>query len=154
MVFFLSGIWHGAGWNYVLWGLFCFLLISLEKAGLGKVLNKVPFLGHLYMLLIIPLSWLIFAVPDVGQMGIYFSRLFPFIGKGGAAVYAGDFMKYLSSHAASLAVALLCCTGLPKKIYALKKQSLWMTLLLVILFWLCVYSMYIGLDDPFLYYQF
>ena len=154
IVWLFTGLWHGAGWNYVLWGLFCFLLISLEKAGLAKILNKVPFFGHLYMLLIIPLSWLIFAVPDIGQMGIYLSRLFPFIGDSGAAVYAGDFIKYLSSHAGSLGAALIGCTGLPRRLYAAKGKSIWMTVLLVILFWLCVYSMYIGLDDPFLYYQF
>ena len=154
VVWIFTGLWHGAGWNYVLWGLFCFLLISLEKAGLGKVLNRVPLLGHLYMFLIIPLSWFLFAIPDLGQMGVYFGRLFPFIGDVQAAVYAGDFIKYLSSHAWSLGAALICCSGLPKKLYAKKEQSIWMTLLLVILFWMCVYSMYIGLDDPFLYYQF
>ena len=154
IVWMLTGLWHGAGWNYVLWGLFCFFLISLEKTGLGKILNKIPVLGHIYMFFVIPLSWLIFAVPDLGQLGIYLGRLFPFTGGGEASVYAGDFVKYLSSHAWSLGAALICCTGLPKKIYATKKKSIWMTLLLVILFWLCVYSMYIGLDDPFLYYQF
>lgn len=154
VVWMLTGLWHGAGWNYVLWGLFCFLLISLEKAGLGKILNKVSILGHLYMLFVIPLSWLIFAIPDMNQLGIYLSRLFPFFGGVEAVVFAGDFVKYLSSHAMSLAAALVCCSGLPKKIYAKKEKSIWMTLLLVILFWLCVYSMYIGLDDPFLYYQF
>ena len=154
LVWLFTGLWHGAGWNYVLWGLFCFLLISLEKAGFEKILNKIPVLGHLYMALVIPVSWLLFAVPDLGQMGVYFSRLFPFLGNSQAAVYAGDFVKYLSSHAWSLGAALICCSGLPKKLYAKKSKSVWMTLLLVILFWLCVYSMYIGLDDPFLYYQF
>ena len=154
IVWMFTGLWHGAAWNYVFWGLFCFLLISLEKAGLGKVLNRVPLLGHLYMFLIIPLSWLLFAIPDLGQMGVYFGRLFPFIGGAQAAVYAGDFIKYLSSHAWSLGAALICCSGLPKKLYAKKEKSIWMTLLLVILFWMCVYSIYIGLDDPFLYYQF
>ena len=154
IVWMFTGLWHGAGWNYVLWGVFCFLLIFLEKAGLEKVLNKLPVVGHLYMALIIPVSWLIFAVPDVGQMCVYLGRMFPLVGDAGANVYAGDFIKYLSSHAWSLGAALVCVTGLPKKVYEAKGKSIWMTLLLVILFWLCVYSMYIGLDDPFLYYQF
>lgn len=154
IVWMFTGLWHGAGWNYVLWGMFCFLLILIEKAGFAKILNKVPVLGHLYMVLVIPLSWLLFAVPDLGQIGVYLSRLFPFAGGSQVAVYAGDFVKYLTSHAWSLGAALICCSGLPKKLYAKKNKSIWMTLLLVILFWLCVYSMYIGLDDPFLYYQF
>lgn len=154
VVWLCTGLWHGAGWNYVLWGLFCFLLISLEKAWYGKVLEKIPALGHLYMLFVIPLSWLLFAVTDMGQIGVYLSRLFPFAGDTGAVVYAGDFMKYLQAHAWSLGAALLCCSGLPRKIYDAKKKSWWVTLVLVVLFWLCVYSMYMGLDDPFLYYQF
>ncbi len=154
IVWMLTGLWHGAGWNYVLWGMFCFLLILIEKAGFSKIVNKVPVVGHLYMFLVIPLSWMLFAIPDLGQIGVYLSRLFPFVGGSGAAVYAGDFVKYLRSHAWSLLAAFICCSGLPKKLYAKKGNSIWMTLLLVILFWLCVYSMYIGLDDPFLYYQF
>ncbi len=154
IVWLLTGLWHGAGWNYVLWGLFCFLLISVEKTGLAKVLNRFSVLGHLYMFLVIPLSWLLFAIPDLGQIGIYLSRLFPIVGNTDHVVFAGDFVKYLSSYAGSLMAAFICCSGLPKKIYTAKSKSLWMTLVLVILFWLCVYSMYIGLDDPFLYYQF
>lgn len=154
IVWLCTGLWHGAGWNYVLWGLFCFVLISMEKAWYGKFLDKFRVPGHLYMLLVIPLSWLLFAVPDMGQIGIYLSRLFPFGENTGTAVYAGDFVKYLTAHAWSLGAALICCTGLPRKLYEAKKKSWWVTLMLVILFWLCVYSMYIGLDDPFLYYQF
>ena len=154
LVWMLTGLWHVAGWNYVLWGLFCFVLISVEKAGLAKVLNKIPVLGHLYMLLVIPLSWLLFAIPDLGQIGIYLCRLFPFVGGSQSVVYAGDFIKYLSSHVWSLCAALICCSGLPKRIYNKMEKSIWMALFLVILFWLCVYSIYIGLDDPFLYYQF
>lgn len=154
IIWLLTGLWHGAGWNFILWGLFCFLLISLEKAGLGKIFNKFPLLGHLYMLLFIPLSWLLFAISDIGQLGLYISRLFPFFGKTASAVYAGDFIKYAGTYAYSLIASLICCSGIPRKVYEAKKQSLLMALILVILFWLCVYSMYIGLDDPFLYYQF
>ena len=154
IVWLFTGLWHGAGWNYVLWGLFCFLLILIEKAGMKKWLDKFPALGHCYMLLAIPLSWLLFAVSDITQIVIYLGRLFPFTAGAQTAVFAGDFVKYLSSHAGSLAAALLCCSGLPRKFYLKNKDSIWMTLLLVIVFWFCVYSMYIGLDDPFLYYQF
>lgn len=154
IVWLFTGLWHGAGWNYVLWGLFCFFLILIEKAGMKKWLDKFPALGHCYMLLAIPLSWLLFAVTDIAQIIIYLGRLFPFAAGVQTAVFAGDFVKYLSSHAGSLTAALLCCSGLPRKLYIKNKDSVWMTLLLVIIFWFCVYSMYIGLDDPFLYYQF
>lgn len=154
LVWLLTGLWHGAGWNFVLWGMFSFLLISVEKCGPGRFLEKVRPLGHLYMLVVIPVSWLLFTVPDMGQFVIYLDRLFPFAGQAAGVVYAGDFLKYAKLYIWPLIAAVLCSTGIPGKIYAEKKYSLPVTLLLVILFWGCVYSMYLGLDDPFLYYQF
>lgn len=154
VVWMLTGLWHGANWNFLFWGLFIFLLMSLEKCGLEKLLNRVPALGHIYMFFAIILSWLLFAVTDMGQVKLYLCRLFPFLGHGGTAVFAGDFVKYGSSCIWAIAAAVLCCTGIPRKIYDAKKYSFLVTLGLVILFWACVYCMYLGMDDPFLYYQF
>lgn len=66
IVWLLTGIWHGAGWNFILWGVFLFAVIAVEKAGLKKKLDARPVLGHLYMLFLIPLSWMIFAITDIG----------------------------------------------------------------------------------------
>lgn len=154
IVWMLTGLWHGASWNFVIWGLICFGLIALEKLGMGKVLNRYPLLGHTYMIVIIPVFWLVFAITDIGQLGIYFTRLFPFLADTSQAVFAGDFLKYLRMFALPLAASLFFCLPFAERIYCKKKHSLWMTLILVILFWLCMYSMYQGLDDPFLYYQF
>lgn len=154
IVWLLTGLWHGASWNFLLWGFVCFLLIALEKAGIGKVLSRYPLLGHSYMILVIPLFWLIFVVTDLEQLGIYFTRLFPFLGDNSQAVFAGDYLKYLQIYAVPLSMSLLFCTPCPETIYRKKKNSFVITFILVILFWLCMYSMYQGLDDPFLYYQF
>lgn len=88
VVWLLTGIWHGSTWNFLLWGLLIFLLIALEKLGLGPFLERHRRVARVYMLLAIPLTWLLFAVPDVGQIGIYLTRLFPFFG-GGIAVNRG-----------------------------------------------------------------
>ncbi|MCI8429653.1 MAG: MBOAT family protein [Lachnospiraceae bacterium] len=154
LVWMLTGLWHGANWNFVLWGFFVFVLIMVEKRGFLKILEKFPALGHLYMFLVIPLSWLIFAVPDLGQTGLYLGRLFPFFGPAEGTVFHGDFIKYGTAYLGSMAAAFLCCTGIPGKLYQAKKYTLPMTCGLVVLFWWCVYCMYLGLDDPFLYYQF
>lgn len=153
LVWMLTGLWHGANWNFVLWGTAVFLLIFLEKRGMQKVFDRIPLLGHLYMLLVIPLSWLLFAVTDLKQFVIYLTRLFPFWGQTGA-VYGGDFVKYGSACFWPMAAALLCSTGLPRILYEKTKYSAAVTFGLVALFWVCVYCMYLGLDDPFLYYQF
>ncbi len=154
LVWMLTGLWHGASWNFILWGLSICLIISVEKLGLRQIFNKIPVLGHLYMIFLIPLSWLLFAVTDLGQIKIYLMRLFPILGQTAGAVYSQDFFIYGKACFWPLLAALLCCTGLPRKLYEAKKYSFLMTFGLVILFWACVYCMYLGLDDPFLYYQF
>ena len=154
IVWLLTGLWHGADWNYILWGMFCCLLICLERAGLGKLWKKYRLLGHLYMSFAIPLSWLIFAISDPEQLILYLGRLFPFVKTTEYTVFAGDYLKYLDTYKGSLIAAILLCTGIPRKLYEKRKGSPIPALMLVIAFWLCVYSMYQGLDDPFLYYQF
>ncbi len=154
VVWMLTGLWHGANWNFVLWGLFLFLLLAAEKRGLLGFFNRFPAAGHLYMLFMIPLSWLLFAVTDLSQFIIYLGRLFPFFMQTGESVYQGDFIKYGSTYFWSLGAAVLCCTGVPRKLYEAKKDTFAVTLGLVFLFWACAYCMYLGLDDPFLYYQF
>ena len=76
IVWLLTGIWHGAGLNFVLWGLILFALIVLEKAGLKKLLDKWRLLGHAYMVVFIPLTWAVFANSDWQQMILFFKRLF------------------------------------------------------------------------------
>ena len=154
LVWMLTGLWHGASWNFVLWGFVLFVLILLEKCGLGKLFDRLPVLGHLYMLFAIPLTWLVFAVPDPGQTAVYLGRLAPLAGQADGIVFQGDFLKYGKDYFLPLAASLLCCTGLPGRWYEAKKYTLPATLALVVLFWACVYCMYLGLDDPFLYYQF
>lgn len=153
-VWLLTGIWHGASWNFVLWGMVICMLILLEKAGMGKVLNRYPLLGHIYMCLAIPLTWMIFAITDLSQLGTYFSRLFPVFGKTGTTVFMGDFFKYGRWYGVLILVGLLFCTKYPAKIYLKLKNNLLSSILLLIVFWASVYCMYKGMDDPFLYFRF
>lgn len=70
VVWFLTGLWHGASWNYILWGLYFGVLISLEKLFFGKVLDKLPAVfSHIYMLIVIIFGWLLFYFEDMGAMG-------------------------------------------------------------------------------------
>ena len=73
VVWILTGLWHGANYNFILWGLFICLIIVIEKLLIKKYLDKYKFFGHLYMLLLIPISWSIFAITDIKQLGIMFS---------------------------------------------------------------------------------
>lgn len=154
VVWLLTGLWHGASWNFVLWGLLLFVLLFVEKAGLGKVLKRHKALGHIYMILWIPLSWLVFVITDLSQLGIYLQKLFPFFGSTGTVLFQGDYLKYGKTYGIYLVLGILFATGVQEKLLKKNKNRLWVILLLLALFWASVYCMYLGMDDPFLYFRF
>lgn len=154
VVWLLTGLWHGASWNFVLWGLLLFILLFVEKAGLGKVLERHKALGHIYMILWIPLSWLVFVITDLSQLGIYLQKLFPFFGNAGTVLFQGDYLKYGKTYGVYLVLGILFATGVQEKLLKKNKNRLWVILLLLALFWASVYCMYLGMDDPFLYFRF
>ena len=151
IVWLLTGIWHGAGWNFVLWGLLLFGLIAIEKAGLKQWLDKYRILGHIYMAAVIPLSWAVFAHPNWQQLALFFKRLF---GQAAGNVYALDYIKYGMEYGAYLLLCLLFTTRIPQKVWAKIKDSYAGITILAVIFVGVVYCLYIGLDNPFLYYQF
>lgn len=154
VVWLLTGLWHGASWNFVLWGLLLFVLLFVEKAGLGKVLERHKALGHIYMILWIPLSWLVFVITDLSQLGIYLQKLFTFFGNAGTVLFQGDYLKYGKTYGIYLVLGILFATGVQEKLLKKNKNRLWVILLLLALFWASVYCMYLGMDDPFLYFRF
>lgn len=157
IVWFLTGFWHGASWNFIIWGVVLFVLIAVEKAGLYRLLARWPAVGHLYMMFAIPLTWLVFAVTDLRKMAVYILRLFPVLDFGQQfAYYEGDFMKYGKIYGISMLAGLVFMTGMPRRIYDRYKyrHSFISTAILLTVFWLCVYCMKMGADDPFLYFRF
>lgn len=154
-VWFLTGFWHGASWNFILWGLLLFLIMSVERLGLLAVLERRSLLGHLYMLFVIPLTWLVFAVTDMEQIALYLQRLFPVFARQKQFIYfSGDYLKYGKLYAVSLAAGLIFMTDIPRRIYMRHRYSLITAIGLLAVFWMCVYCMRLGLDDPFLYFRF
>lgn len=155
-VWLLTGLWHGANWNFILWGLLLFAILCVEKAGLLRILERWKVLGHLYMCFLIPMSWTLFAITDFSQLKIYLIKLFPFLtgGYGQTVIFAGDFEKYANMYGIGLIVGVICCTGLIEKIFMKWKNKFWMSILLLIVFCASVFCMYRGLNDPFLYYRF
>ena len=77
IVWGLTGLWHGAGWNFVIWGLYFFVLLAAEKLFLLDKLKKVPAaVGHIYTLIAVLISWVIFACDDIGSAGRYILSMF------------------------------------------------------------------------------
>ena len=97
-VWLLTGIWHGASWNFIIWGLVLFAVIITEKFWTGKFFNENPVAGHIYMIFLIPLTWLIFSITDFHQLGIYFKRLLPFIPQQTYAIAEKDWLKHLMQY--------------------------------------------------------
>ena len=85
-VWLLTGLWHGASWNFVLWGLYYFALLVIEKTFLLRLLERAPnFLRHIYSMAAVIFGWLLFVIEDVSSIGAYLSRMF-----GGTGVFATD----------------------------------------------------------------
>ena len=72
VVWFATGLWHGASWNFILWGLFFGVLIALERLGLRNLLEKLPgFISHFYLLFVVLISWVIFYFTDLSRAAQY-----------------------------------------------------------------------------------
>lgn len=154
IVWLITGLWHGNGLNYLLWGAVLGLFIMLEKLFYGERLKKLPVLRNLYVLFLIPLTWVIFAITDLHQLLIYFGRLFPVFGVTGIAVNTGDFLKYAGTYGKLfLAGGLLCIPGVFDFLEKHRKNPLVIAGLLLI-FWYSVYFMASSGENPFLYFQF
>lgn len=81
IVFLLTGLWHGANWNYIIWGVYFGIILAIEASGFGKVLKKLPvFLQHFYTIALVMLSWIFFRFTDIKTWGPFLKSLF---GKNG-----------------------------------------------------------------------
>ena len=77
VVWFLTGLWHGASWNFILWGLYFGVLLVIEKSFLLKLLKKLPsVIGHVYLMIIVVFGWVLFYFKDMGELASFTARLF------------------------------------------------------------------------------
>ncbi len=152
VVWLLTGLWHGASWNFVLWGLVLFLLILLEKLFFKRILDNSRVIARIYMLLAIPLTWTLFAISNLRDAGIYFGRMFGIV--PGINVNAGDFMKYLGQYKWLFIVGLFFCFPFGKRLFEKFQNSIFCTAFLFLVFWYSVYLLANGINNPFLYFQF
>ena len=148
VVWFLTGFWHGADWNFMLWGLYYFLLLTIEKIFLLDWLKKHPVPARIYTLLAIAVGWAIFYITDLPALGKFIIKMFSFTG-GISAAY------YLRNYAASIAVGILCSTTLTTKFWAkYKDNNLVMIPLLTAIFIISVAYLVDSTYNPFIYFRF
>ena len=158
VVWLCTGFWHGASWNYILWGLYYFVLLSLEKAFMGKVLSRVPrAIGHIYSLFFIIIGWLLFVSEDIGAGFIYLGNMF---GNGaGAGLYGGEFLYQLLRNLPFIIILVLASTPMPKKIfwrlYEKSSSFRWIgSAVAAALAVVCIAFLVDSTYNPFLYFRF
>lgn len=106
------------------------------------------------MFLVIPLTWLLFAITDFSNLGIYFSKLFGISAESDVIINANDYMKYWKIYGKFLIAGVIFSTRIPEMIYKKIKNTPFCAVLLLVVFWASVYCMYKGMNDPFLYFRF
>ena len=120
IVWLLTGFWHGAAWNYVLWGIFYGLLLMLEKFFLLEKLKKFPAaVARLYTLLCVLVGWGLFAIEDFSKLGGYFGAMFG----AGAGFCDNNTLWQLSSYLPLLGICLVASTPLASKLYGWLREK-------------------------------
>lgn len=156
IIWLLTGFWHGAEWNFLLWGLYYFVILMVERLWLGKTLEKIPaIIGHIYSLLIIIFGWVIFAYDDMSKLGNAIKNLFGF----GLPMYNELTAYYLMSFGVFLLIAIIAATPLPSKIanVIVKKgvaSDIIVTVFLMTALTLSISFLVSDSFNPFLYFRF
>lgn len=155
VVWALTGLWHGANWNFIIWGIFFFVILMIEKFGMLKYLQKSRVISHLYMLILIPVSWTIFNITDLPSLGLYLGRMFGVPLEGSVVVNGmAKFLQLLGNYWWLLILCIICCTPLPLKLIKRYYKTWICKLILLGLFWFSVYQIALGSNNPFLYFRF
>lgn len=159
LVWMLTGFWHGAAWNFVIWGLYFALLLILEKIWLLEILKKSHVLNRIYVLTAAVISFVIFDATDMSQAFSYLKAMF---GTGGYPLTSAASSYYFRSYFVVLMIALLGATPIPKSFCRRIQQ--WKTGTAVMLFaeplalsallLICTAFLVDGSFNPFLYFRF
>lgn len=164
VVWSLTGLWHGANWNFVLWGLYFFVLLAIERLFLKKVLDKLPIISNLYLLLVAIIGWVLFHFTD---MNLALAVLKGMWGLNGNPLTDFKSVTMLKNNVYLLAVCVVACTPIVRNIarwlekklsdvpvvgnvYCALSRGIMPVILLILATALLVGNTY----NPFLYYQF
>jgi len=153
IVWFCTGFWHGASWNFVLWGLYFAAWLVLEKYVLRSLLEKTPVvLKHTYTLIVVFVGWGIFAMEDLSVCGAYLASCF-----GGAALWSAADGYLLRSYAITLIVLVIAATTIGKTLWAklpARIDQILTPVLMALSLVVCTAYLVDGSYNPFLYFRF
>ncbi len=153
IVWVLTGIWHGAGWNFLLWGLYYAVWMLLERLFLGRYLEKLPSaLRHVYTMLVVLVGWALFAVEGLDRLSMFLWTLF-----GGADAYAAVDGYHFRSYLPVLVILAVASTPAGKNLWGRlgeRTRSVLTPLLVLASLVLCTASLVDASYNPFLYFRF
>ena len=149
-VWLFTGLWHGAAWNFVLWGLFFAALLLVEK--FVPAIGKLPgLLRHGYVLLAVMVSFVLFNAASLAQAAGDLAGMF---GLAGAPLVTGETLYYLRSYLAVFAIAVFGCLPFAKRWGEKRSNPVLETIVMAALLMLCTASLVDGSFNPFLYFRF
>ncbi len=154
VVWLLTGIWHGAGYNFIIWGLFLFVVLMIEKLTYGKWMEKTRVIGHIYMTLLIPVSWTIFNITDITELSNYLLRMVGVPIEGMVVYGFNQFVELITTYWWIMGLCILFATPYPMRFIKKFRKSIVVKLLLLCIFWYSVYQIARSGDNPFIYFQF
>ena len=155
-VWLLTGLWHGAAWNFIIWGLYFGILLIIEKVFLGKYLEKIPkVFSRIYVLLIVAISFIIFSGENISQI---MQNLGGLIGIGTQSAVTAQSLYYFKSYFVVFVIGIIGSTPIFKNIANKEKihkmvnvlEPIYLLLILVI----CTSYIIDGSFNPFLYFRF
>ncbi len=153
IVWFCTGFWHGASWNFVLWGLYFAAWLILERYVLRGVLEKIPkVIKHVYTLIVVFVGWGLFAMVDLSVCGDYLATCF-----GGGPLWSAADGFRLRSYAVTLIALVLASTALGQRLWAKlprRAEALFTPVLMGLSLVVCTAYLVDGSYNPFLYFRF
>ena len=156
IVWFLTGAWHGASWNFILWGLYFGIILILEKIFILNILKKCgKIISHAYAIILILIGWVIFAFEDLHKVGTYLQSMFNVTN-----FINNETLYYLRNYGLIVAIGIICSTALIKK-FLIKlnnndkiKCKIFETFIYILIVVLCTASLVTDSFNPFLYFRF
>ena len=155
VVWFLTGFWHGASWNFILWGVYFGIILLIEKFLIGKFIDKTKVFKHIYTLVIVIISFLIFSTDNIIDIFNSLGNMF-FINK--LEFINQETIFYLKDYLVIFVISVIACTPLFKNIYLKYKDNKIISFIEpIILLGLFILSVAFIIDasfNPFLYFRF
>ena len=152
VVWFLTGFWHGASWNFILWGLYFAVILVLEKKLYGKRLNKTKVFKYIYTIVLVVISFVIFNCETIGDIKIFLSSMFGF---SNLPLVNSETLYYIRSYLVLLIIAIIASTPLLKVIgNKLKKLEFLEPVIYIGIIILVTAYLIASSFNPFLYFRF